>query len=243
MKKALSLILALVLCLSLCACDSRNETPETTKAPTITPPQSNTTEKADNTITNENNSDQDSPFVVCYEDRPWFNLVKFKTDVEIIELTVDNWKNYIKVCSYDRYLLGAGKERYHCFENVVLELKTKETGEVTTYEFDYSGCGITSDFNLDTYECTEIEGYLYYLNFPEDALAVYDSINLAYIEEDGDVSPQPAILKLDPETNAVEVSGTMEQIFSGVNHCGQMQLKAKNQILLTFPDSCDSVFL
>ena len=34
MKKALSLILALVMCLSLCACGGGNDTPETTKAPT-----------------------------------------------------------------------------------------------------------------------------------------------------------------------------------------------------------------
>ena len=36
MKKAISLLLALVLCLSLCACGSGNDTPETTEAPTET---------------------------------------------------------------------------------------------------------------------------------------------------------------------------------------------------------------
>ena len=36
MKKALSLLLALVLCLSLCACGGGNNTPKTTKAPTET---------------------------------------------------------------------------------------------------------------------------------------------------------------------------------------------------------------
>lgn len=34
MKKVISLILALVMCLSLCACDRKNDTPETTLAPT-----------------------------------------------------------------------------------------------------------------------------------------------------------------------------------------------------------------
>ena len=214
MKKAISLLLALVVCLSLCACGRRNKTPETTEAPTNKPPQSNTTDETDSTITDESNSDQTSPFVVYYEDRPWFNLIKFKTDVEIIELTVENWKDYIKVCSYDRCLLGAGKERYHCFESVVMELKNKETGEVTTFEFGYDGYSVANDFSLDAYECTKIEGYLYYLNFPEDALAPYEFINLAYIEEDGDVSPQPSTLKLDPETNAVEVGGSVEEVLS-----------------------------
>lgn len=36
MKKAISLLLALVMCLSLCACGSGNDTPETTEAPTET---------------------------------------------------------------------------------------------------------------------------------------------------------------------------------------------------------------
>ena len=36
MKKAISLLLALVLCLSLCACGGGNETPNTTEAPTET---------------------------------------------------------------------------------------------------------------------------------------------------------------------------------------------------------------
>ena len=42
MKKALSLILALVLCLSLCACGGGNDTPETTEAPTETTTSENT---------------------------------------------------------------------------------------------------------------------------------------------------------------------------------------------------------
>lgn len=36
MKKAISLLLALVMCLSLCACDGGNDTPKTTEAPTET---------------------------------------------------------------------------------------------------------------------------------------------------------------------------------------------------------------
>ena len=36
MKKAISLLLALVLCLSLCACGGGNDAPETTEAPTET---------------------------------------------------------------------------------------------------------------------------------------------------------------------------------------------------------------
>lgn len=55
------------------------------------------------------------------------------------------------------------------------------------------------------------------MNFPEDALAPYEFINLAYIEEDGDVTPQSAALKLESETNAVEVGGTMEEVLSWCN--------------------------
>ena len=224
MKKIVVLLLAAIMCLSLVACGS-GEMPNTDDnsvtqqgeplggESTESEIKNETVDDAESTTTDGSNREE-APFIVFYEDREWFNLIKFKTDVEIIELTVENWKNYIKVCSYDRCLLGAGKERYHCFENVIMELKHKETGEVTTFEFDYDGYSVANDFSLDAYECTKIEGYLYYLNFPEDALAPYEFINLAYVEEDGDVSPQPGTLKLKRETNAVELGGTMEEVLS-----------------------------
>ena len=43
MKKSISLLLALVMCLSLCACGGGNDTPETTEAPTETTAPENTT--------------------------------------------------------------------------------------------------------------------------------------------------------------------------------------------------------
>lgn len=227
MKKLLALLLAVVMCLSLVACGG-GETPNTDDnegteqgeqlgdESTESETKHETFDDVESTTTDGSNTEE-TPFVVSYEDRDWFNLIKFKTDVEIIELTVENWKDYIKVCSYDRCLLGAGKERYHCFEDVIMELKNKETGEVTTFEFGYNGYSVANDFSLGAYECTKIEGYLYYLNFPEEALAPYEFINLAYIEENGDVSPQPSTLKLDPETNAVEVGGSMEEVLSWCN--------------------------
>lgn len=229
MKRIIALLLAAVMCLSLVACGGEtlntSETPnandnsstqqseqlsgESTESET----KNETIDNVESTTTDGSNAEE-APFVVFYEDRDWFNLIKFKTDVEIIELTVENWKDYIKVCSYDRCLLGAGRERYHCFENVVMELKNKETGEVTTFEFGFDGYSVANDFSLDAYECTKIEGYLYYLNFPEEALAPYEAITLAYIEEDGDVSPQPGTLKLDSKTNAVEVGPCMKVVLS-----------------------------
>ena len=44
MKKAISLLLALVMCLSLCACGGGSDTPETTEAPTETLPSATETE-------------------------------------------------------------------------------------------------------------------------------------------------------------------------------------------------------
>ncbi len=156
MKKIISLLLAVVMCLSLVACGGESK---------------------------------DS--LILYKDGvPHINIKKLPDILEIVELTTDNWKEYIKTYSYSietveknafdevistetttYYQLGAGSERYHCFEDVAIELKNITTGDLIIYEFDEAGeDDIPEDFNLNNYECTRIMGKLVFVNLPQESL-------------------------------------------------------------------------
>lgn len=159
MKKRILLLLAAMLCACLCACGG-------------------------STSVNGNNVLTEREGVVCIK------RDKFSEILEKVELTTENWKDYIKFYSYDEeivhkdefgeitsseivthYCLGAGNERYHQFQETVLELKNKETGELTIYNFDHENTyDVSEDFNLDNYECTRIKGRLYFVDIPIEAL-------------------------------------------------------------------------
>ena len=165
MKKLLALLLAAVMCLSLAACGG-GTTDTQTKNPVLL--------YYESSVLNTN---------------VFINIDKLADILEIVELTTDNWREYIKVYSYSvetvetdafgevtssetntYYQLGAGNERYHCFEDVAIEQKNKETGELTIYEFNYAGeDDIPEDFNLDNYECTRIQGKLVFADLPEES--------------------------------------------------------------------------
>ena len=205
MKKLIALLLAAVMCLSLVAC-SGEETPNTNgnnetlgnnsaTNGTVGDTGNNNTETGDNTTENP---------VLLYDNNgtAWFNKNVLPDLVETIELTTENWREYIKAYSYNiekvekdafgeivsteiitQYMLGAGNERYHFFNGVAIELKNKETGELTIYEFNHGdGYSISADLNLDNYECTRIQGNLYFLNFPDEIFTVSDSFMLAAMD-------------------------------------------------------------
>lgn len=190
------------MCLSLVACANSNTKINTgaTKNPS----------KID-TGSTENSAEIDSTStenpVLLYDTNgtAYFNRKVLPDLVETVELTTENWREYIKAYSYNieevekdpfgevtstqiitRSILGAGNERYHFFDGVAIELKSKETGELTIYEFNYNGYeyGTSADFNLDDYECTRIQGNLYFLNFPDEIFSV--SNFFCFAEMDGE---------------------------------------------------------
>lgn len=125
---------------------------------------------------------------------PCLNVNLVGEILERIELTTENWRDYIRVYSYDFEMvakdafgevvnsevitencLGYGVERYHAFD-AVIELKHKQTGELTTYTMRNNPCTyeIDSNMNLDDYECTRIEGYFYFVDIPEELIVKVD---------------------------------------------------------------------
>ena len=90
MKKAISLLLALVMCLSLCACGGGNDTPATTEAPTTTTPATTVPEST-------------AP-------------IETEPQYETVEITMDNWEDYFEfVFIEDWEINGFGEsEGYSC---------------------------------------------------------------------------------------------------------------------------------
>lgn len=209
MKKILALLLAAVMCLSLVACGG-DETPNTDdnaetsgNETSVNNSASNeTVDDADNNNTETGDNTTENP-VLLYDHNgdPYINKMILPDLVEAIKLTTENWREYIKAYTYDietvekdtfgeivssettsHYRLGAGNERYHLFDGVAIELKNKATGELTIYEFSYDGVSISADFNLEDYECTRIQGNLYFLNFPDEVFAETDWIGLGEMQ-------------------------------------------------------------
>lgn len=138
-----------------------------------------------------------------FEGTPALSMKSIGDHIERVELTVDNWKDYIKEYSYDVemvekdafgevtkrekmtvYRLGYGTERYHCL-SATIELKHKQTGEIlllgerlASNIVEDIGAVRLEPFHLDEYECTRIKGYLYFIDYPEEVMeevvTVYD---------------------------------------------------------------------
>lgn len=142
-------------------------------------------------------------FVACggkevtsgFDGMPALNRNSIGEHISRVELTVDNWKDYIKEYSYDVeviekdafgeitkketvtvYRLGYGTERYYCL-SAIIELKHKETGNILLFG-EHLAANIVEDveaiklepFHLDEYECTRIKGYIYFIDYPEEVM-------------------------------------------------------------------------
>ena len=225
MKKALSLILALVLCLSLYACgkDVSKDISDTADNK-----ENSTTLATDGTGDGNANSDID-----------WFisgtqiNTAKLPEYVEIVELTTENWMEHFKVYSYsyteeniekdafgeivstepithEGRAFGAGNEKYHYYDDVVIELKHKTTGELFIFDLEDGQGGhnpgndleVEEDFTLDDYECTRIKGSVYYLKLSIGELPV-STIIWKYTEDPTEI---PTGMRIYPGTNAINGS-------------------------------------
>ena len=138
-----------------------------------------------------------------FEGTPALNAALVGEHIDRVELTVDNWSEYIKEYSYEVeivekdafgeitntekvtvYRLGYGTERYYCL-SATIELKHKETGEIILFGESLAS-NLVEDieavsqtpFNLEEYECTRIKGCIYFVDYPkevfEEVLEVYD---------------------------------------------------------------------
>lgn len=183
MKKVLSLILALVMCLALCACDQNNQREEQSGG--AANPENMNTEGIGGS---PDLSNQPLIMEIVGEDGA-INVAKLRTVVEIVELTTQNWREHFKVYPYsytevkeekdafgeivstdtivhEGFAFGAGDARYHGYSDVVIELQDKTTGELVIYQSNGVDIEVEADFNLENYECTRIKGSVYYLNVP-----------------------------------------------------------------------------
>lgn len=133
--------------------------------------------------------------ITGFDGTPSLNRNLIGEHIDRVELTVDNWNEYIKEYSYDVeiiekdafgeitgsekitvYRLGYGTEKYHCL-SATIELKHKETGEIVTLGTLLASnivediCAIKFEpWNLEEYECTRIKGYMYFIDYPDEVI-------------------------------------------------------------------------
>lgn len=198
MKKALSLLLAFVLCLSLCACGDSQDTQ-------LQLPDNGNSE-------NSSTSQSEEPLIIEYisSGKPIINRKRFSELIEMVELTTENWTDYIEVCSYTKktiirdafgeitseetkicYELGAKGDKYYYYRDIAIELNHKITGEtVILQSVGDSNCidfAITEDFSLNEYECTRIKGTLYLVDVPIEVIAECDDGNREFFVGSNDM--------------------------------------------------------
>lgn len=183
MKRLTALILALVLCFSLVACgNDDNDRKSSGKS---------------------NRTSEKNEVVAAHDGTPALDLDLVDEHITRVELTLDNWQDYVREYSYEVevierdafdeiineetvtvYRLGYGTERYYCL-SATIEFKHKETGEIVTVG-QHLASNSVEDINvisleplhLDEYECTRIKGYIYFIDYSdevmEQVLKVYD---------------------------------------------------------------------
>lgn len=107
---------------------------------------------------------------------------------EVIDLNVDNWHNYIGVITYteeviekdpfgeivstnlvERTVWGMQTDKYYRYENIDIELKNVATGEKTIYSISGSS-RLNEDFDITNYICTRIQGKVYIVDLPQEAI-------------------------------------------------------------------------
>lgn len=123
---------------------------------------------------------------------PCLNAALAGTIIESVELTTENWSNYLTVYNYSFEVvakdafgeivtsetvpatcLGYGTDRYHAID-ATIELKHKETGELVTFQFIGNPFSVDTNFNPNDYECTRIQGHIYFFDIPEELIVKVD---------------------------------------------------------------------
>ena len=191
MKKVISIFLCAALIASFAACSKDTATDE--------PINASPTAGADTTVV-ENAEEKEPELIITINDTPYINAERFPELVETVELTTENWRDYIdfKFSTYydetknafgeviettahtsqhiivktDKYYQIVGTEE----KPAAIELQHRTTGEVKMLalegiEFLFSiGEGYFKDNNLDNYDCLRIQGTLYIVDIPQEVL-------------------------------------------------------------------------
>lgn len=168
MKRIFSLFLLLAMCLSVVACGQ----------------DPGSQAEQDRAKTPAGVIGKDMKGEVCIKEK---NAGKI---IEKVELTADNWQDYLEVFSYEQitierdafgevisedtrvvYLLGPKTQRYHTFsDDTAIEFYHKAIGERIVYEIAYDGARVDEGFHLDDYEFSRIIGAIYFLDIPEEVI-------------------------------------------------------------------------
>ena len=220
MKKWIALIVAIIMCLTFCACGDNEGGDKISKEPT-----------ENGSI--DNNGDADN-MAGSTTDADWLidgwiiNAVKIRNDVQIVELTTENWMEHFKVyhCAYryeevkeekdtfgdvvssetitheyDGYAFGAGNDKYHWYSSVAIELKDKTSGELMIYEFGQDDIFLEETFDINNYECSRIKGSIYYWDYPIGTIPV--GVIFSPFEGSVDGMPYPVGWEVCRGTNAI----------------------------------------
>lgn len=176
MKKWIALLLAAALSLTLCACgldEPENNNQGTNSGGSVEDP----TDATEALVLHDNE-----------EGYTFINQNRFRELVEKVELTTENWRDYLGIYSYtEKYTktdafgevveegeytytyFGPAVERYFYVSEFVIELMDKETQETQIYQMSGRNLpGVTEEFDLDQYECTRIKVTLYFIDLPEE---------------------------------------------------------------------------
>lgn len=191
MKKIIVMLLVVVLCMSLWACDKDNESGGNLGQLGGFFGQQDGNNDAQQ---GGDESETQAPLVIRQGGGTgYINAARLHEIVQTVQLTTENWRNYIRVYAYSYVLvkaeknafgevisteetivtgcqLGADDTRYHCFEGVAIELKHKSTNEVISYKFDEGGHKLEEAIDLSQYECTRIQGVLHFVDLPEEVI-------------------------------------------------------------------------
>lgn len=173
MRKMLCLLLAFILCLSLCACGETEKPDGDSTTGDMTPDEGTNETKGEAMVLR----DEENGY-------SFINQARFHELVEEVELTTENWLDYLEVYSYTEekvekdafgeivstdtstyYTLGAKNNRYYHLRRFVIEWKDKATGELEIHEGEIVE---KENFDLEQYECTRIKGTLYLIDIPEE---------------------------------------------------------------------------
>ena len=196
MKKAISLLLALVMCLSLVACGGGNETPETTEAPITTTP---------TTIKSEISEPETTAPI---ETEPQY---------ETVEISLENWHEYFEIRIVAFELFNAFNE---CTDiNADIRLCLKEEYKTSVVDMDVAVEASCTDgykcwftYNKQTAEIIEGEKVDYSGAFAKPV--VVDNTNTfalkkANIEQGASLFPWQIFSKVEWEGDIATFEGEM----------------------------------
>ena len=164
MKKLAAILLVFVMSFALCACGgykesqlNSSESTDTEASMESADTEASTEASAENETNGTDNSIdmEESSVLIEQGDFTAIKSTHFGECFDKVELTIDNWKNYIQVISYSReekeidafgevvsthtedcWVFGMQTEKFYGYEDVVIELKNLETGEKVIINFD-----------------------------------------------------------------------------------------------------------